>query len=530
MTGVFGKAAAGAGVPQGSDAASAQPRRPDRPNILFIMADQLAAPFLPIYGHRVVQAPNLDQLAETAAVFTSAYCNSPLCAPSRFSMMSGQLNSTIGAYDNASEFPSSIPTFAHYLRGAGYRTILAGKMHFVGADQLHGFEERTTTDIYPADFGWTPDWDNADERIDWWYHNMDSVRNAGVAEATNQLDYDDDVSFTAVRKLRDLARATDDRPWMMTVSFTHPHDPYVARREHWDRYDHDEIDMPVVTRASGIASDPHSARLRHVSDMDSEPITDEQVRNARHAYYASISYVDDQVGKLVRTLKSTGMDQNTVIVFTADHGDMLGERDLWYKMSFFEHASRVPLLIAEPGRTESVRISDHVSLLDLLPTFADMGGASIPDALSADLAGDSLVPKLDGQREPNRTVVGEYLGEGAVAPIFMIRRGALKYIWSEPDPPQLYDLEQDPHETVNVAGDPAWAHVEELFRAEIDHRWNPRELRDQVVANQRARQVVDTAMRSGRYTGWDFQPSVDATNTYMRNHLDLNEVESSRRL
>ncbi|MDJ0983021.1 MAG: sulfatase-like hydrolase/transferase, partial [Kiloniellales bacterium] len=133
-------------------------------NIVFIMADQLAAPALPAYGHKVVKAPHIQGLAERGVVFDAAYCNSPLCAPSRFSMLSGRLPSDIGAYDNAAEFPATVPTFAHMLRLGGYRTILSGKMHFVGPDQLHGFEERLTTDIYPADFGWTADWERPDRR------------------------------------------------------------------------------------------------------------------------------------------------------------------------------------------------------------------------------------------------------------------------------------------------------------------------------------------------------------------------------
>ena len=190
-------------------------------------------------GRRVYQARGKvlgGSSSINGMIFQRGNSNSPLCAPARFAMMSGQLNSKIGAYDNASEFAASTPTFAHHLRAAGYQTSLVGKMHFVGPDQRHGFEERVTTDIYPADFAWTPNWSDVDGRFDWWFHNMDSVTGAGVANASNQLDYDDDVGHHAVRKLRDLARSADDRPWLLTVSFTHPHDPYVARQEFWDLY------------------------------------------------------------------------------------------------------------------------------------------------------------------------------------------------------------------------------------------------------------------------------------------------------
>src|SRR5215213_1215028 len=191
------------------------------PNILFIVADQLSAPFLPAYGHRLVKTPHIDALASRGIVFENAYSPSPLCAPARAALMSGLLPSDSGVYDNAAEFASAIPTFAHYLRLQGYRTCLSGKMHFVGPDQLHGFEERLTTDIYPADFGWTPDYRKPGERIDWWYHNMGSVTGAGVAEITNQMEYDDEVAFLATQKLYDISRHADSarRPWCLTVSF-----------------------------------------------------------------------------------------------------------------------------------------------------------------------------------------------------------------------------------------------------------------------------------------------------------------------
>ena len=142
-----------------------------RPNILFVMFDQMSAMSLPCYGHPLVKAPQLEALAAGGVAFENAYCNSPLCSPSRFSLLTGQLASRIGAYDNGAELPSSVPTLVHYLRALGYRTCLAGKMDFAGADQLHGFEERLTTDLSPSDFGWTPDWDRP-EKIHPWFHTL----------------------------------------------------------------------------------------------------------------------------------------------------------------------------------------------------------------------------------------------------------------------------------------------------------------------------------------------------------------------
>ena len=500
----------------------------ERPNILLVMADQLAASFLPVYGHPVVQAPALDRLAGDGVVFTSAYSNSPLCAPGRFAMVTGQRNSRIGAYDNASELPASVPTFAHHLRSLGYRTTLCGKMHFVGPDQLHGFERRLTTDIYPADFGWTPNWEDPQGRFDWWFHNMDSVVHAGIAEATNQLDFDDEVGFQAVRELRDVARSTDDRPWLLTVSFTHPHDPYAMRQRYWDRYRHADIDLPRVG-ADDVEDDPHSARLRHVSAMDAVEITEEMVRTARHAYYAAISYVDDWLAQLRETLEATRMADNTVVIFTADHGDHLGERGLWYKMSFFENACRIPLVVSAPGADRGVSVPDHVSLYDVLPTLVELAGGNPQGDLGHVVDGASLVPQLQGQRDPGRTVLGEYLGEGAVAPIFMIRRHRFKYVWSEPDGPQLFDLAADPHELRNLAADPSLSVTAADFRAEVDQQWDSRRIHGEVLDSQRARRVVDHALRTGRHVPWEHVPLPDSVNQYMRNHLDLNLVEAQRR-
>ena len=257
--------------------------------------------------------------------------------------MNGLLPSRTGVYDNAAEFPSSIPTWAHYLRLQGYKTCLSGKMHFVGPDQLHGLEERLTTDIYPADFGWTPDWRLKQERIDWWYHNMTSVLQPGIAEITNQLEYDDEVAFLAVRKIYDYARFEPGKPFCLMASFTHPHDPYAARAKYWNLYRDEDIDLPRVAALSHNELDAHSKRLYDVSAMQDYTVTETDIRAARHGYYANVSYVDGLVGKLLDALEATGQLDNTVIVFTSDHGDFLGERGLWYKMSYLEPSAHIPL-------------------------------------------------------------------------------------------------------------------------------------------------------------------------------------------
>ena len=487
----------------------------ERPNILLIMADQLAPQFTGAYGHPLVKTPHLDALAARGTRFDAAYCNSPLCAPSRFSFMTGQLITRIRAYDNAAELPASVPTFAHYLKLKGYRTCLAGKMHFVGPDQLHGFEERITTDIYPSDYAWTPDWEHNAKRIDKWYHNMSTVKESGVAAATYQIDYDDEVAFAARRRLFDYARAGDG-PWCMVASFIHPHDPYVARPEWWDQYEDTEIDLPAQQRPAD--EDPFSTRVMDGIEASTVPLTETEIRAARRAYYANVSYFDAKIGELVQVLEETGQLQNTVIMVTADHGDMLGERGLWYKMSFFEHSARVPLVMAGPGIANR-RVTNACSLVDLTPTMLDIAGCPWPE-LGQSLDGHSLLPLAMGQSDDRSEAIGEYCAEMAGAPVFMIRRGAKKFIFCETDPPQLYDLDADPSEERNVAGDPAYAAMAEAFAEEVADRWDTGALRAEIIASQKQRRVVHAAMEAGAAAHWDYSPPRDASQEYVRNHMD----------
>ncbi|MEO0621714.1 MAG: choline-sulfatase [Pseudomonadota bacterium] len=487
-----------------------------QPNIVLVMADQLSPQFTGAYGHPLVKTPHIDALAARGARFDAAYCNAPLCAPSRFSFMSGRLVTNIAAYDNAAEFPATVPTFAHTLRRMGYRTCLSGKMHFVGPDQLHGFEERLTTDIYPSDHAWTPDWELPDERIDKWYHNMDSVREAGVAATTFQIEYDEETCFFARRRIFEYAM-TKTLPFAMVVSFIHPHDPYVARPEWWDLYDHDAIDMP----GEAPPPDPHTLRLMKGIEADVKVPTEAEIRNARHAYYANTSYFDSKVGAIVQALEESEQLDNTVVIVTSDHGDMLGERGLWYKMAFFEHSARVPLVMAGPGVTHGA-VAEPCSLVDLAPTFAEI--AATPDRPVPEpgmpLDGRSLWPLATGAASGEGEAIGEYCAECASDPIFMIRRGRFKYIHCDVDPAQLFDLEADPEERANLVGDPAHAETAAAFAAEVRARWDSPAIKTHVIATQRQRRAVHAAMEAGLMTSWDYQPKRDASQEFVRNHQD----------
>ena len=513
----------------------------NQPNILFVMADQLGAPVLPAYGHPVVKTPNLDRLARAGTVFDNAYCNSPLCSTSRVSMLSGRLPSELDAFDNATEFPSSVPTFAHYLRALGYRTCLSGKMHLVGADQLHGFEERLTTDFYPVDFGWTPDWEKPEEQLEF-FHTMESVTHSGVVARSMPIDYDDEATWKSARHIFDVAREQDqqrdDRPLFLCTSLTHPHDPYLTTRDYYDRYREDEIDMPRVPYMPVEERAAHSARLYYHYGMHQVAHTDEDIRRSRHAYYGMISYVDDKVGELLDALERTGMADDTIVIFAADHGDMMGERGMWYKMSMHEWSAAVPFIVSHPDFPGGRRVQQNVSLVDLFPTLVDFASGEEPDPVVAPrLDGRSVRPLLEDRTDDwHDTVYAEYMGEGAAGPVLMVRRGRYKYVHSdgeagEPaDPPQLFDLEADPDELEDLAGRSDMQEIESQLAGLLHARWDADDLRRRVLDTQKRRRFIYAALRRGRYQPWDFEPRSDASDQYIRNGEVLAEREARARL
>jgi choline-sulfatase len=501
-----------------------------RPNILIVVADQLAASALGAYGNRVTLAPTLDRLGSEGIVFEHAYCASPLCVPSRGSLVSGMLPSRTGAYDNGAELPASVPTFAHYLRVLGYRTVLAGKMHFVGPDQLHGFEERVTADVYPAGLDWVPDWRLAsDERLPW-YHDMSSVRRAGPVRASLQLDYDEEVAFRARRAIVDSARAREARPLLLVASFTHPHDPYEVPQRLWDRYGDIEIEPPVVPPISLDWQDPHSRRLLEMFDHERFPADQVRTQAARRAYAAAISLVDEHVASLLATFEDVGLADDTMVVVTSDHGDMLGERGLWYKMSFFDGSARVPLIVHHPRRIAPSRVSQPVSLLDVGPTLVEVAGGWPGGEPSAALDGRSLAGFLLGTGDPPpRPVLAEYLAEGVTEPQLMVRDGAHKLIRCPGDPDLVYDLALDPHELENLASDPRGADALARLGAIADERWQLERLRGEVLASQSSRRLVARALATGRITRWDHLAPDDTPDRYIGTGRDFwSALEQSR--
>lgn len=501
-----------------------------RPNIVLIQADQLTAKVLSMYGGKTVKTPHMDSIAENGVTFLNSYCNNPVCGPSRASMMSGQLSSAVGCYDNAGELLSSIPTFAHYLRHLGYRTCLSGKMHFVGADQLHGFEERLTTDIYPSDFGWTADWTQTEEPYAPSRMSLRSIVEAGVCKRSLQIDYDEEVCFLATQKIYDYARDLDERPFLLMASFTHPHNPFVTTQEFWDLYDHDKIDLPGVPHIPIPERDPWSQRYALTIREDEHDVSEADLRNARHAYYGMVSYFDSLIGRILKALDDGGFTDNTYVFVVADHGEMLGERGTWFKFLPYEWSSRVPMIVRGPGVKPGYVETKGVSLVDLLPTMLDLATNGNPPELADHIDGKSLADMMRGDNSTrDDDVMIEFTGEGVYAPALILRQNGLKYVHCRNDPPMLFDLNADPDELKNVAADPEYADVVARMQSEIDQRWDYDRLTSDILKSQKRRLFVQQALLEGKWTGWDHQPFVDATRAYVRGAIDPNTTATKAR-
>lgn len=420
---------------------------------------------------------------------------------------------------------------------------------------------------------------------------MSSVLDAGPCVRTNQLDYDDEVIYKANQYLYDHARQRGDQPFCLTVSMTHPHDPYAMTKDFWDLYEDVDIPLPATPALPHDKQDQHSERVLKIIGLWDDEIPADRIRAARRAYFAACSYVDAQVGKLLATLKNCGLDEDTIVVFSGDHGDMLGERGLWYKMVWFEHSARVPMVIHAPGKYAATRVKENVSTMDLLPTFVAMSGGSLVPGLPLD--GVSLMPYLEGSAGPKSdTVLGEYMGEGTLAPTVMIRRGPWKFVYCPLDPPMLFNVEEDPKELHNLAADiklpmrPAKLDIKQpaalptpdtspaqnpffhtvlptpprspsppkhlatlssatatatkdadipsilaSFLAEVHARWDFDTLRQQVLHSQRRRRLVYSALSKGVVTTWDYQPMVSASTQFIRNQGQgaLGNVEHTSR-
>jgi choline-sulfatase len=491
------------------------------PNILFIMVDELAPQVLPAYGHPLVRAPHLTQLAQRSVVFDAAYTNSPLCAPARASMLCGRFTPGIAAWDNGAELASDQPTMAHFLRAKGYSATLAGKMHFIGPDQLHGYETRLTTDIYPADFSWTANWSRPPTEPNAAGVSMRPVIEAGPCLRNLQIDYDEEVQFQAKQWLWNRARQrTNEKPFFLTVSYTHPHPPFDAQQAYWDLYRNDEIDLPRVPAIAPEHLDPGSLGLYYNHRRNLMPVSRDHIIAARRAYYAMVSWVDARIGELLDTLKATGLDDNTLIVFTGDHGEMLGERGMWFKMCMYEWSVRVPLMVCWPGRLAPRRVAANVSLVDLLPTLLDYaGGAAPPVELTNTLSGRSLRRLLESGVDDawSDRAISDFTAGGVPGPLRMVKSGDWKLIRIGQHPPLLFNLADDPDELHDRAADPSAQQALQHLLSINPDGYDPALIDEAVRASQRRRLLIrDVQAGDSLAPKWNWQTHPDDDHRFVR--------------
>lgn len=493
--------------------------RYDSPNILFIMADQLTPLLMGVYGHPVVKTPNLNRLMETGVRFDAAYSPCPLCAPARASLMTGTYISHNHVWDNASPLASDFPTICHYLTNAGYETIASGKLHYIGADQLHGFQRRLTTDVYPSGFNWLPTQKRAWESrvLDRRAHaNGYRLPRVGVSPWTMYMAYDGETQFRALQYLNNYYMdgiEGNQKPFFLTVSFHHPHDPFKVPQDLWDLYEGEDIAIPQFPEN---LEDTYSAMDRWLNAYHGTDQIDikssESLKALRRAYYGLVTYIDRKVGELIDTLERLGLRDKTVIVFTSDHGDMLAEKNMVQKRSFYEFSSRVPLIVNFPDKWEAGKICGQpVSLIDIAPTLMDI--ADVSESWRV-MDGTSLLPCIQGE-EQDRIAYSESHTNGVYEPCFMARQGRYKYIFIRNEKHQLFDLENDPGEWHNLCGDPNYATIENELRSRILETFDPDEVEQALMVSLMNRAVVKQA-NEANLLHWDYTPMFDATKQYAR--------------
>jgi len=482
----------------------------DRPNLLFLFSDQHTQRVAGCYGAAPGLTPNLDGLAQEGVIFDNVYCPSPLCVPSRMSMLTGRHPFEQECWTNDDYLRSDAPTWLHALGAAGYRPVLAGRLHAMGPDQLHGYAERMVGDHSP-NWGGVPRHDLGvlAKANDPW---RESLERAGVGQSAYQVK-DAETNAAACAYLRKLAGDRRDRasdPFCLTVGYLLPHPPYVAWREDYDRFA-----GKVPPPAFALPPQPtHAWESWWRENRGIADVPERQAMRARTAYYALVHRLDALVGEVLRTLDECGLADNTLIVYTTDHGDQLGERGLWWKHTLYEDSIRVPVIMRWPGRFPvGARRRQVANLIDVAATMVDaLGGRALPHG-----RGRSLVDIARGMAadwsdetfcEHCTDVVPAWTG-GRAARQRMVRTGDWKLIYHDGDAPQLFDLARDPHERKDLADAAEHASLRDRLTARVLEGWDPAAIAARIQARRLDKEIVDGWARNIRPPDefrWDMLP------------------------
>ena len=421
-----------------------------RPNILFLFSDEHSFRFMghvpETEGGEPAFTPTLDRLARQGTVFTDAYCQMPLCTPSRLCVLTGLEVRRCGAWTNNSVLRPALDTLPRTFAQAGYTTCLVGKMHFGGNQQFGGFQHRPYGDLTgKCGHQWEPL--GSEERSGMRMRTL----GAGLTGVPESLIQDDVVAHETVAFLREHRSANPDTPWLLCASFSRPHFPLTAPRRHLARYWPTGVTEPRVP-ASGDAYDhPMSVGMR--KGFMADAIGHEEMLKARAAYFGCVSYLDEVIGDLLLRLEKDGLLDNTIIVYTTDHGELAGEHGVWWKNGWYDGCTRVPLIFSLPaqraGTDPARQRRTPVALVDLYPTLCGLAGVDAPVGLS----GRDLSTAVRGDVElPERPVVCDALTPrwGAGTEFRMIRWRHYKYVRFRAAPPLFFDLDSDPEEQHNL--------------------------------------------------------------------------------
>ncbi|HJZ33037.1 MAG TPA: sulfatase-like hydrolase/transferase [Hyphomicrobiaceae bacterium] len=453
-------------------------------NLLFIMSDEHSKRVLGCYGHGAIATPNLDRLASRGVRFSDAYCNSPICVPSRASFQTGRYVHDIRFWDNANAYDGSVPSWAHRLKAAGHRVESIGKLHFRSADDDNGFGQEHmplhVVDGIGDPIGLLRDPPPPRKAA------LRLAADAGCGDSSYQ-DYDDRITAAAEGWLAERARAQEKKPWVLFVSLVCPHFPLIARPQWYNRYPEQEVPWPRLYAASERPSHPYIAAMRACQIYDQGFDHASKVRKAIAAYFGLVSFVDHNVGRLLEALEANGLAGSTRIIYTSDHGDNLGTRGLWGKSNMYEESVAVPMIMAGPEVPAGTVCREPVSLIDCFPTILDCVGLPI-DPDDRHLPGAPLMDVVRGA-VPDRTVMSEYHAAGAATGAFMIRKGKFKYVYYVGMPPQLFDLESDPYETRDLGGDPGYQGLVVDCEAALRKVVNP-EAADAVARQDQAAKIA----------------------------------------
>lgn len=445
-------------------------------NIVLILSDQHNRRFMGCAGHPVVRTPALDRLASQGTRFTSAYCPNPLCVPSRMGFLAGRHPGDVDVWDNGSVLDSSVPTFAGAFASAGWESVLCGRMHFDGPDQFHGFSRRIFGDC--NDSLATEILGQGRKRTNG--QTAYAVQVAGHGRTGFQA-FDREVTSRAVEFLRQ--RRAGDGPFCLVVGYMLPHNPLICRRDLFEHYMDVLPPLQLPDRQQIARLHPAIRAWRQRRDVDD--LAPQQHRRALAAYCGLVTEMDENIGRLLSAVDDSPLADDTLVVYCSDHGDMASEHGLWWKSLFYEGSAGVPLIFRWPGRIAAGRTIDAVvNLIDVGPTLLELAGApAMPSATGRSLAG--LLP---GRPVAWRDeTFCEYVGDHGDQPACMIRRGRWKLMYySEFDSCLLFDLETDPDEQHDLAGDPACRQVVAELLAEVHARWSVQRVREG-VARQRQR-------------------------------------------